>query len=936
MAKFGLETSLLSSAGGLGSNVVNGAQSLLAGNSLGNVINQTATEGAAAALTAGTNALKQVNYFGTKLPTDGEIAKKEALVKAGISASLSSNSNLVNTLLTQVGKDANNSASTKMSSDAANILTQSSLLMSALQVPTPETINSLQWDLTNDYYNNKVAVLSNKFKGGIESIDKTLDKIIDEYYSTLSTESNNYITIAEKLQKINNDTLSSYWEETKKLNTPKLQGDKLVLNTVEYYAAVRVLSLAFIGYAETFRIGSSRGDSHGRKTDKYYKNLKELSASTIDTLQKKYLEDAKIILGDLWVSNFEQSQDTLNTKFINAELINNEAENNAIDYIDGSLKISNNKEENLPSKLKQISDSSLERWNLYHSYDTMSPEMRMAILNTASNINPDITGGYTKEDVMDMTSSDLAEKTFPKLGSPLVTHNKEIINDPVDSANSASYMNRNSYIVKAEGSTNSKETNHITQSILAKGLTVPGNSKVNSKLLTKVNVYNSKGEVAGKQNQYLVTSPAKPYESYLQTLLQEAKTNNVGAYRFFFEKLHGKYDKGGFYKKNPVQKEQNKKRDMKTISDIGNRMVFAAYISTFSDSYDTDWEGYNFIGRSESFGVYKTTKRTLSLSFYMLSDYSAELLQARAQSGDISIAGSSNADDVKKALQNYFIDWGSGTYDLPEITDVGPDGKRQTGFVPGQYSGTTEMMWARMTFLAQCNYPWFRNDGKLKEQPIVRVRIGDFLDLSLKIKSMNMSEYDSFNMDLTGHNNKIGAYPMGVKCDISAEIIHSEEPSSEYLKFYHKQEFDIDDRNKASSNQVITSSATKNKPEAKPSDASGDSSLSTGAAGKSISPVVLGYTPNRLVLDPDKTKINLFIPDLKTNGGLMNNSGKVSLLSGQAEKYDSGSINGGSIINPGYAKIGGTQSILIKNGQGTLQPISTTQEFGNIKAVPIK
>ena len=928
MPKFGLETSLLSSAGSVGSSVVNAGQSTLAGNSLGNVLNQGATEGAAAVLHTGMDALKQVNYFGTKIPTDGELAKKEAQVKAGLTTALSSNANATNNLLKQTGASANAAATTKMSSDAANMLAQSSMLMSALQVPTPEKIHSLQWDLTDDYYDNKVIPLSDKIRGNITAVDKTLDTIVAEYYQTLQKEADNYLTIAEKLQKTNNDTLTEYWTAVKKLTTPKLQGDKLIQNTLEYYGAVRVLSLAFIGYAETFRIGSTRGDTHGRKTDKYYKKVQELSTTTIDSLKKQYLKDAKVLLGKEWVKNFSYGSDNYKT-VQSAEFSNSDLQNVAGSFIDGTLNIKPDQEEGLPDNLQKISDDSLERWNLYHSYDTMSPEMRMAILNTAGNINPDIAGGYTKQDVMDMTPNDLAEKTFPKLGKPLVTHNKQVINDPVDPSNPASYMNRDSYIVKAEGSTVSGETNNLTQSVLAKGLTVPGDSKISSKLLTKVTVYNDKGEPAGKQNQYLVTSPAKPYTNYLEEILRDAKVNNIGAYRFFIEKLHGKYDKGGFYKKNPVRKETTDKRGMQTVADIGNRMVFPAFVSAFSDSFDTDWEGYNFVGRSEKFGVYKTTNRTLTLSFYMLSDYSAELLQARAQAGEMAIAGTSSAGDVKKALQNYFIDWGSGTYDLPKIIEG-----QQTGFVPGQYSGTTEMMWARMTFLAQCNYPWFRNDGKLKEQPIVRVRIGDFLDLSLRIKSMNMTEYDSFNMDLTGHNNKIGAYPMGVKCDITADIIHSEEPGSEYLKFYHRLDYDTDDNKKASSNQVLAAAVTKNKPEAKPSEKA--TTETTGSVGGPNSPYVFKYKPDPLVLEPDKTKTSKFIADSKTGGGLMNNSGRVTQISGQAQTYDAGSINNGTIINNGYAPVGGTQTILTKNGQGQQQPIAASQEFGKIKAAPIK
>ena len=279
---------------------------------------------------------------------------------------------------------------------------------------------------------------------------------------------------------------------------------------------------------------------------------------------------------------------------------------------------------------------------------------------------------------------------------------------------------------------------------------------------------------------------------YLQDKINIQKANVPGSYRFFFEKLHGKeFINGKFNKQNPINDVT------KTYDDYPNRRVFPAYIENFNDSYDVAWNEYNFYGRSEGFWIYKNTTRSLTLNFFMLSDFSLELLnQQIINEGSTNLSAAMSASQIKEVLNKSFISQGVGSYQLPNVVSDKDGNVYYQGWVPGKYTMTPEMMRDRMTFLAQCCYPWYRKDGKLKEQPLVRVRLGDFLDAILKIKSLNFDEYEEFNMDLNP-GAKMGAFPMGVRVSLTADIIHSDEPSSLYPNFYARADWDG-----ASKNQI--------------------------------------------------------------------------------------------------------------------------------------
>ena len=94
------------------------------------------------------------------------------------------------------------------------------------------------------------------------------------------------------------------------------------------------------------------------------------------------------------------------------------------------------------------------------------------------------------------------------------------------------------------------------------------------------------------------------------------------------------------------------------------------------------------------------------------------------------------SEDILQRILNTSTDWGLG-YQGGIVTHT-KDGDRIAAHIPGLVSDTPEGLWTKMTFLAQCVYPYYRSDGKMKEQPFVRVRIGDFYDVVGIIESVSV------------------------------------------------------------------------------------------------------------------------------------------------------------------------------------------------------
>ena len=358
------------------------------------------------------------------------------------------------------------------------------------------------------------------------------------------------------------------------------------------------------------------------------------------------------------------------------------------------------------------------------------------------------------------------------------------------------------------------------------------------------------------------STPDDPMEEKIKNMLEETRNLTPGSYRFFIEKLHG-VSSTGFNKKGPIKEKL-------TRNDLPNRMVFPAYVSAFNDSYDVEWSDYNFYGRGEKVWVYRNTQRELTIEFYIISDYSSELLltaiantqnlisSVSTNASEVGKLGSQNINDLKNTsfnqesimntstelkgntsavkqivsnetklteIRRLLPDWGTGLTPIPSMVNG-----EYTGFVPGQYSGTPEMLWTRLTFLAQCAYPWYRNDGKMKEQPFIRIRIGDFIDAVAKINRLSLDEYEELGMDL--NPSTIGAIPMGVKVTLNMTIVHEDEPTSQYSRFYHRLDFDGKDPHYVPDSMSSTSQSGDTTIDNKTSNQDG----STGSTGKKSQP----------------------------------------------------------------------------------------------------
>jgi hypothetical protein len=297
-----------------------------------------------------------------------------------------------------------------------------------------------------------------------------------------------------------------------------------------------------------------------------------------------------------------------------------------------------------------------------------------------------------------------------------------------------------------------------------------------------------------------------------------------GSFKFYIEKLHG-YDTQG----NPYV--ANKIDDKADALKYQNRMVFPIFLDAWSDAFTANWNTIDLIGKSEPIRVYNNTTRQLSIEFFVLADFSAEIMLAGIQelqdfstknypqtseygkqqqnialsstnkskaeydaTKDLSlttkqIVGSSMSLSEQKqaylqlkAYTEQFTNWGHGSNNIADNFQNGT-----YGFTPSATTSTPEMLWNRLTFLAQCCYPYYRQDGKLKENPVVKLRLGDFFDVVCCITSLSINDME-MGWDLNYSN--IGVIPMGAKISLSLDIIHQQTPSSTYSRFYHRKDYD--------------------------------------------------------------------------------------------------------------------------------------------------
>ena len=111
-----------------------------------------------------------------------------------------------------------------------------------------------------------------------------------------------------------------------------------------------------------------------------------------------------------------------------------------------------------------------------------------------------------------------------------------------------------------------------------------------------------------------------------------------------------------------------------------NYMHFRAFIDSFSDSYTSDWNSYNYVGRGDKFYNYTGFERTINLSFTVFAQSKAELIPmyrklnylASSLAPDYSNSGFMKGNLHKMSIGGYLFEQvgiiKSLTYDIPEET----------------------------------------------------------------------------------------------------------------------------------------------------------------------------------------------------------------------------------------------------------------------------
>jgi hypothetical protein len=111
-----------------------------------------------------------------------------------------------------------------------------------------------------------------------------------------------------------------------------------------------------------------------------------------------------------------------------------------------------------------------------------------------------------------------------------------------------------------------------------------------------------------------------------------------------------------------------------------NYMHFRAFIDSFSDSYTSDWNSYNYVGRGDKFYNYEGFERTINLSFTVFAQSKAELIPmykklnylASSLAPDYSNSGFMKGNLHKLTIGGYLFDQvgiiKSITYNVPEET----------------------------------------------------------------------------------------------------------------------------------------------------------------------------------------------------------------------------------------------------------------------------
>jgi hypothetical protein len=201
------------------------------------------------------------------------------------------------------------------------------------------------------------------------------------------------------------------------------------------------------------------------------------------------------------------------------------------------------------------------------------------------------------------------------------------------------------------------------------------------------------------ENRVNLGNPGSPKNVYSYTAA--SKSDTAENYKLALDKItagniytasvatHGKYlspdnteHAGNDLAKFSIGVIQNKVelgKDKKPIIQ-SNYMHFRAFIDSFSDSYTSDWNSYNYVGRGDKFYNYTGFERTINLSFTVFAQSKAELIPmyrklnylASSLTPDYSTSGFMKGNLHKMTIGGYLFEQvgiiKSLTYDVPEET----------------------------------------------------------------------------------------------------------------------------------------------------------------------------------------------------------------------------------------------------------------------------
>ena len=155
---------------------------------------------------------------------------------------------------------------------------------------------------------------------------------------------------------------------------------------------------------------------------------------------------------------------------------------------------------------------------------------------------------------------------------------------------------------------------------------------------------------------------------------------------------HNKYKSGDKHAGNDLVKFSIGVVQNNTSGD-SNYMHFRAFIDSFSDSYNSDWNSYNYVGRGDKFYNYTGFERTINLSFTVFAQSKAELIPmykklnylASSLTPDYSKFGFMKGNLHKMTIGGYLFNQvgiiKSLTYDIPEETpwEIGINNEQEAG-----------------------------------------------------------------------------------------------------------------------------------------------------------------------------------------------------------------------------------------------------------------